>query len=105
MEGWVLRELALTKGRGAGPQEKAGNQVWPWGREKRRAPRELTRCRELAGRRSKVVEAIEKQLGFQGLVWPQPGARQGSLRLPFKDPSAGFHLRHLYTGKDVEKLE
>lgn len=82
MEGWVLRELALSKGGGAGPQEKAGNQVWLWGREKRRAPRKLTRCRELAGRRSEVVEAIEKQLGFQGLVWPQPGARQGSLRLP-----------------------
>ena len=73
---------SLPKGGDAGPQEKAGNQGWPWEREKRRAPRELTRCGELAGRRSEVVEAIEKQLGFQGLVWPQPRARQGSLRLP-----------------------
>jgi hypothetical protein len=43
---------------------------------------ELTRCGELAGRCSKVVETIEKQLGFQGLVCPQPRAGHRSLRLP-----------------------
>lgn len=79
-EGWMLRELGLFERRG-----------WPWGesrelslapRKGKRTTRELTSCGELAGRCSEVVEAIEKQLGFQGLVWPQPGARQGSLRLP-----------------------
>lgn len=78
--GWVLREWGYLSG-GLALRRKQG-KGWPWGRERRRVPGELTRCGELAGRCSEVMEAIEKQLGFQGLIWPQPRAGQGSLRLP-----------------------
>lgn len=72
----VLRALGLPNW----PLGLGSEQGRDFGPERRQ--RELTRCGELAGRCSEVVEAIEKQLGFQGLVWPQPGARQGSLGLP-----------------------
>lgn len=72
----VPRELALR--RKWGLESDPGEGKGETGAE----PRLLTRWGELASRRSEVVEAIEKQLGFQGLVWPQPRARQGSLRLP-----------------------
>lgn len=64
--------------------EKAGDGILSWGRRvvgERAEPGELTRCGEPAGRCSQVVKAIEQQLGFQGLVGPHPGARQGSLWL------------------------
>lgn len=86
--GWANEDSAEGAGvTGGGPAlgRKQGLEFGRregWG-EAGAEPRLLTGCcGELASRRSEGVEAVEKQLGFQGLVWPQPGAGQGSLRLP-----------------------